>query len=85
MWFTRCRAISQHRSRRLHGLLGLPAKPYALLLAPWHCLHKEREGSSKALFAHRETFEVTQPHHHKIMRRDDERSLTTRTGHVVCV
>src|SRR3984893_9661719 len=51
----------------------------------WDCLHQERERPFEALRSRSGTLEVSQAHYDKIMRWDDQRSLASRTRHVICV
>src|SRR5262245_53192237 len=75
---TKTVASNANRTRMI--ILRLDRSP---LLPPGHGLHEEGERPCETLVARSVALEVTEPHHHEVVGRDDERRLAARAGHVI--
>src|SRR6266850_5044295 len=47
------------------------------------CVHQERECLLESGGPHRAALEVSEAHNHELVRRNDQRGLAARTGHVI--
>src|ERR1700732_394550 len=82
-------SLATGRACRSWSALRIDAGVFSLIaprsVPPWYCLHQERERPFEARRSRSGTLEVSQAHYDKIMRWDDQRSLASRTCHVICV